>query len=197
MKNTTFYKNSLFYNFINLIFILLFLSCNYKNNKIINPDSIKNNNFEIYNLYNNENYKNQISEISENNNLINENIKNEKVNSNLINNIDYDFTKMNYNMISAITFEMLVEPESYINKTVKISGNFASSIHEGKRSYAVILWDVTGCCPTGLNFEIPETMKFPEDFPEIDDEITVTGTMRILNLDGEDALYFVAEEIVF
>ena len=38
--------------------------------------------------------------------------------------IDYDLSGMNYNMVSAITFEMLIEPEKYINKSVKMRGSF-------------------------------------------------------------------------
>lgn len=92
--------------------------------------------------------------------------------------IDYDLSNMNYNMISAITFEMLVEPEKYTDKSVKISGQFYSEVYEGKRYYSVIIWDATLCCPAGLDFIPPEGFEFPQDFPALEENITVIGKMQ-------------------
>lgn len=109
--------------------------------------------------------------------------------------IDLDFTKMNYNMASSIMFEMMVEPEKYIDKNVKINGQFHTSVHEGTRYFAVINWDLTGCCPTGLNFIPPDNMVFPYFFPEGGSIITVTGTMKLAS-DGEnEQLCFFAASI--
>lgn len=109
--------------------------------------------------------------------------------------IDLDFTKMNYNMASSVMFEMMVEPEKYADKTVKITGQFNTSIYEGTRYFAVINWDSTGCCPAGLDFIPPSKMSFPEDFPEDGTFITVTGTMRF-DSDREDRqLYFFAASV--
>ena len=92
--------------------------------------------------------------------------------------IDFDLSKMNYNMISAATFEMLVEPQKYADKTVKISGQFYSELYEGKRYYSVIVWDATQCCPAGLDFIPPESYEFPQDFPEQEAAVTVVGKMQ-------------------
>ena len=99
---------------------------------------------------------------------------------------------MNYNMASSIMFEMLVEPEKYIEKTVKIDGQFETSVYEGNRYFSVVNWDLTGCCPSGLNFIPPDSMKYPADFPESSSLITVTGIMKEA-FNGEDnQLYFFA-----
>ena len=106
--------------------------------------------------------------------------------------IDLDFTKMNYNMASSIMFEMLVEPEKYIEKTVKIEGQFETSVYEGNRYFSVVNWDLTGCCPSGLNFIPPDSMEYPVDFPESSSLITVKGIMKEA-FNGEDnQLYFFA-----
>ncbi len=107
--------------------------------------------------------------------------------------IDFDLSKMNYNMLSAITFEMLVEPQKYVNKSVKISGQFYSELYEEKRYYSVIVWDATLCCPAGMDFIPPEGYEFPGDFPSLEDNITVTGTMLENKDTGE--IYLKAEKI--
>ncbi|MCI7036902.1 MAG: hypothetical protein MSA27_07050 [Spirochaetia bacterium] len=104
--------------------------------------------------------------------------------------IDLDFTKMNYNMASSVIFEMLIEPEKYLNKTVKIDGQFETSVYEGNRYFAVINWDLTGCCPSGLNFIPPDSMIYPYDFPEAGAFVTVTGTMKEAFNGKSNELYF-------
>ncbi len=91
---------------------------------------------------------------------------------------NYDFTKMNYNMISSLLFDFIINPKKYADKTVKMDGQFETSVYENKRYFAVIKWDLTGCCPAGLDFEPPEDLKFPEDFPEKGTSITVSGVLK-------------------
>ncbi|MBO4532906.1 MAG: hypothetical protein J5726_04325 [Treponema sp.] len=109
--------------------------------------------------------------------------------------IDYDLSNMNYNMISSITFEMLIEPQKYADKTVKISGQFYTEVEEDIRYYSVIIWDATLCCPAGMDFIPPDTMSFPEDFPPQESQITVTGILRENAEDGN--LLFYADSVEF
>jgi len=107
--------------------------------------------------------------------------------------ITLDFTKMNYNMATGIVFDMMIDPEKYKNKTVKIHGQFLSDVYEGTRTFAVVIWDAGGCCPTGVNVVPLEGKKYPEDFPPNESEVTITGTLEILQLYGGDILCLVAE----
>lgn len=109
--------------------------------------------------------------------------------------IDFDLSNMNYNMISSITFEMLIEPEKYTDKTVKISGQFYTEVEEEVRYYSAIIWDATLCCPAGMDFIPPATMIFPDDFPPEETQITVTGTLRENHEDGN--LLFYADKVEF
>ena len=106
---------------------------------------------------------------------------------------DYDLSKMNYNMATAVVFDMMVSPGDYENKSVKITGQFASEIHEGERLYAVIMWDATGCCPTGLTVVPLEGKKYPQDFPKEGSQVTVTGKMKSIEMFGGWSLCLVAE----
>ena len=109
--------------------------------------------------------------------------------------IDYDLSNMGYNMLSGITFEMLIEPEKYADKTVKICGQFYTEVEEAIRYYSVIIWDATLCCPAGMDFIPPDTMTFPDDFPPEETTITVTGTLHENTEDGN--LLFYANKIEF
>lgn len=107
--------------------------------------------------------------------------------------IDYDFTKLNYNMASGILYDMLREPKRFEGKSVKIEGQFYDTVFESKKMFAVIIWDLTGCCPTGLTIVPLSSKIYPDYFPEPGTYITVTGTLEMLNFVGQDSLYLVAE----
>lgn len=110
--------------------------------------------------------------------------------------IDLDFSKMNYNMISSITFEMLVAPENYENKNVKITGDFYSDEHEGRKYYTVLVWDATGCCPAGLTFIPTDSVKNEIHKLTPNEKITVTGKMKLMQLEENmEELILIAEKI--
>lgn len=123
-------------------------------------------------------------------------VKSSQDNSQTVSKYDLDVSKMNYDMLSSLTFDILTTPEKYVDKTIKTSGKFYTSIHENIRYYSVLVWDSTGCCPAGFDFIPPANMKFPEDFPENDEEITVTGTFKYMKLNEEVFLGFKADEIL-
>ena len=108
--------------------------------------------------------------------------------------INYDLTKMNYNIASGLLFDMLIEPEKYANKTIKIKGQFHSEIYENKRIFAILIWDMTGCCPSGLSVVPLSTMKYPDDFPDSGYYTTITGTLELLDFAGDAAIYLIPEK---
>ena len=81
--------------------------------------------------------------------------------------IDWDFTKMNFNMASGLVFVMMVDPQKYKDKT--------------------------GCCPTGLNVLPLANKKYPADFPADGSLVTITGVLEMANLFGQEDLCLVAE----
>ncbi|MCQ2593026.1 MAG: hypothetical protein MJ188_09615 [Treponema sp.] len=108
--------------------------------------------------------------------------------------IDLDLSVMSYTMFSSIVFDVMVTPEKYANKRIKVSGNYYSSVYDGQRYFSVLNWDATGCCPAGFDFIPLPAMHFPEDFPQDDEKIIVTGTLKYAD-EAKNALLFYAEEI--
>lgn len=99
--------------------------------------------------------------------------------------VELDLTAMSPTMIYSTIFEMLIEPDLYENKTVKVSGFFNSFTDDtsGNRFYAIIIPDATACCKQGMEF-VWLNHSYPEDFPKEDQNITITGVYKTTTLDG-------------
>ncbi|MCR4734485.1 MAG: hypothetical protein K5829_05730 [Treponema sp.] len=111
--------------------------------------------------------------------------ENEKQVSEKSTKVDVDLTKMSATMIYAEVFNMLIDPESYINKTIKMKGDFQVFTNETntERYYAVVIQDATACCQQGIEFIWEGEHNYPEDYPPIGQEITVTGSYKVAYMD--------------
>ena len=81
---------------------------------------------------------------------------------------------------------MMIAPEDYENKVIKVEGMFNIFVNEvtEDRYYAVLVQDATACCQQGLEFIWMGDHKFPDDYPEEFAEIVVTGTFTTAEEDG-------------
>ena len=90
---------------------------------------------------------------------------------------DVDLTKMSGTIVYSEVFNMLSAPEQYKGKTVKMNGTFNVYYTEATNTYffACIVQDATACCAQGLEFVLKGEHIYPDDYPELGEEITVTG----------------------
>lgn len=108
--------------------------------------------------------------------------------------VDFDLSSMKPNMVYAQVFDMLVSPETYENKIIRMKGNFEiydASEFMGK-SYAVIIYDALACCQQGIEFRY----DFGENFPEKGSEITVTGKFVLSEIEPGISYNFVQADFV-
>lgn len=100
--------------------------------------------------------------------------------------IDVDLTLLNSIMVYSEVYNMMVTPEDYIGKIVKMKGNFVVYEDEaaGKNYYAVIIADATACCSQGLEFIWKGEHSYPDDYPEQDTTITVVGRFQTYEENG-------------
>lgn len=95
-------------------------------------------------------------------------------------NIDVDLTQLSSTMVYSEVYNMMTTPDDYVGKTVKMQGTF--SVYEdeltGERYYACLIADATACCQQGVEFVPQGKMNYPDDFPELDEEIVVVGTFE-------------------
>ncbi|MCR5174247.1 MAG: hypothetical protein K6C09_06415 [Oscillospiraceae bacterium] len=91
--------------------------------------------------------------------------------------IDVDLTAMSSTMVYSEVFSMLDTPDDYIGKIVKMNGIFAYYYDEasGNYYYACIIRDATACCSQGIEFVLTDEYVYPDDYPEVGEDVTVIG----------------------
>jgi hypothetical protein len=92
-------------------------------------------------------------------------------------NIDIDLTVLSADMVYAEVFEIMRAPSSYVGKTLRMHGPLVIS-HDpstGNDYYICIIEDALACCAQGIEFVPADGYSYPEDFPEVNSDITVTG----------------------
>ncbi len=90
--------------------------------------------------------------------------------------VDFDISVMNANMVYAQVFDMMMQPEVYRDKIIKIAGDYYRlPDNKGNMTNAVIIRDALACCQQGMEFK----WDFGEAVPERETHITVTGPFKI------------------
>ena len=99
--------------------------------------------------------------------------------------VDIDLTELNATMLYPEVLSMLMEPDGYTGKTVKIKGIFSAYKDEssGEVHTGCIISDVTACCGQIVEFVLKDAMS-PDDYPELSAEITVVGTLEVITADN-------------
>lgn len=113
--------------------------------------------------------------------------------------IDLDLTQMSATMIYSTIFDMLIMPEDYIDKNIKVQGWFETYTNPqtGELYYAVVVPDATACCQQGLEFVWLGNHSYPTDFPDTGADITVTGRYKLIENDGITYTYLEANSVEF
>ena len=89
--------------------------------------------------------------------------------------IDVDLTSMNSTMVYSQVYDMMTSPDDYLGKTVKMTGTFNFGKGDGRYYFACIIKDATACCAQGIEFVLKDPKRFPDEYPAVDQEITVVG----------------------
>ncbi|MCR5600136.1 MAG: hypothetical protein K6G33_05280 [Ruminococcus sp.] len=99
---------------------------------------------------------------------------------------DVDLTELNSSMVYAQVYDMVNRPDDYKGKTVRAKGNFSyfKDAATGKEYFAVLISDATACCKQGIEFVLDGDYTYPDDYPALDTEITVSGNFNFYK-DGD------------
>ena len=92
--------------------------------------------------------------------------------------VDLDLTALSSTFIYSEVFNMMMSPDDYQGKVIKMEGQCSLYVDEntGKKYYACIVKDATQCCSQGLEFLLDENKYTAEDYPQPGEEITIKGT---------------------
>ena len=116
------------------------------------------------------------------------------------NKIDVDLNNLNANVVYSQVFLMMTEPDKFIGKRIRMSGQFnVYAADEGNPSgvteyYAIIIADAQACCQQGIEFVWPGH-TYPEGFPEVKSNASVTGTFEVYEENGKKYCRLVADSV--
>ena len=117
---------------------------------------------------------------------------NNKVESNVKEEIDYDLTEMGSDMVYAMVYQMMIDPEQYVGKTFRIDGIYYAGKDEktGKCYQYCIIKDAQACCAQGLEFVWGDGSHiYPDEYPAEETEIEVQGTFETYHEENDDTTY--------
>ncbi len=90
---------------------------------------------------------------------------------------DVDLTKLSSTMIYSQVYDMVYSSEDYVGKSVKVRDPFSyyQDPQTQQEYFAVLISDATACCSQGIEFVLGDEYKYPDDYPALNTEITVSG----------------------
>ena len=99
---------------------------------------------------------------------------------------DLDLTALSSTMVYSEVYNMMVEPDDYEGKSVKVKGKFSVYHDEesGKDYFACLIPDASECCSQGLEFQPKEGYQYPDDYPKAEEDIVVQGVFGTYEENG-------------
>lgn len=90
---------------------------------------------------------------------------------------DVDLTQLDGTMVYAQVSDILNNPDQYNGKIIRAKGPFSyfQNPDTGDEYFATIISDATACCAQGIEFKLDGEHSYPDDYPALNTEITVTG----------------------
>ena len=90
--------------------------------------------------------------------------------------LDLDITFMSSTAIYSAVYNMIMNPDEYVGKYIRIKGFFAvGESYTGEEMYGCVIPDATQCCVQGIEFLWKGDHVYPDDYPEIGTDIIVQG----------------------
>ncbi len=113
--------------------------------------------------------------------------------------VDLDLSGMSGTMIYSQIYNLMCDPEPYMGKIIKMSGYYTSfpDTERGIVYHACFLPDATACCTQGIEFVRPDGYSWPEDYPEENTEIVVSGCLESYEEDGQIYLHLTNAELTW
>lgn len=110
--------------------------------------------------------------------------------------IDVDLSVLSSTMVYSQLVEMFSNPEPYLGKSVKMTGSFQviNDVTTGNIYFLCLVNDATACCQQWLEFRLADGGSYPDDYPELDSTITVSGIFNTY-MEGE-YVYFELRDAV-
>ena len=111
--------------------------------------------------------------------------------------IDVDLTRMSSTMVYSEVNNILLNPQDYVDKTIKMEGEMAVYTNKDQSAYyyTVIVADATACCSQGLEFVLANGSTALSDYPESGTQVSVVGKGETYDEDGTEYFHLVQSEL--
>ena len=111
--------------------------------------------------------------------------------------VDLDLTLLDNKAVHAQIFQMLVAPEEYTGKTVRMQGNFtpyqapqeSPILNPGQHYLSCVITDEHNCCSQGIDFQLAEGGHQQTPYPAAGSQITVVGRFQLVEVNGYSYTY--------
>lgn len=106
--------------------------------------------------------------------------------------VAYDLTAMGSEMVYAMVYQFMMNPQDYIGETIKMQGTYYSVWYEPTQKYYhyCIIQDALACCSQGMEFIWEDgSHSYPDEYPENETEVVVTGVFETYQEEGDTSLY--------
>ena len=97
-----------------------------------------------------------------------------------------DLTTLSASMVYGQVYDMVYNPDNYKGRMVRVKGPFAyyQDPATNKEYFAVLITDAMACCSQGIEFVLDGEHSYPDDYPAVDEETTVTGIFNFYKENG-------------
>lgn len=116
-----------------------------------------------------------------------------------INDVDVDLTVLSSTMVYSEVYNMMVNPDVYLGKTIKVIGPYyAGQLVYGTEKYYhfVVISDATACCQNGIEFIWDDNSHvYPDEYPKDNTVIEITGVFSSYEESGNTYYYLKADGI--
>lgn len=113
--------------------------------------------------------------------------------------VDLDLTALSSTMVYAEVFRIMMAPDDYIGKTIRISGIF-TVYHDPQTNQVgcgVIVQDASACCAQGFRLVLPHDFS-PQDYPASQSKVTVAGKFEVdRSQEAEGILVLQLNDVIF
>ncbi|MFV0242542.1 MAG: hypothetical protein ACK5H4_21220 [Lacrimispora sphenoides] len=109
---------------------------------------------------------------------------------------DIDLTKLSSTMVFSEVYNMMISPEEYMGKTIKAEGIFQVYQDSNNNNfYALVIADATACCQQGLELIWDGDLTYPDDYPDENSEIEITGVYQSYIEEGNTYYYVQVNDV--
>lgn len=95
------------------------------------------------------------------------------------NKMTIDLTSLTSTMAYSRLFAIMAEPEDYDGGTLIMEGQFLPMKEKGKMRYFCVVTDEAGCCAQAIEMIPAKDLKYPDDYPKEQDDISVKGVFTV------------------